>query len=191
MTKHADAWRLSRRRLRRLAGFYLALAVMMPSSAPAQSNVDEAIRFYTAGGSYCFRIAPSGVVMSQELEWTVMVLTSASNQNSTFKIRDVDPGRTGLRGADLVAAGMTVNGVWRFDGERADFFERFAAGIDAGILRARIVKTGPANLAQLKSDRERADAYLKFADRGSRISFDKVPDLTAEQFREYADYFPD
>lgn len=157
----------------------------------AQSEVDQAIAFYSAGGSYCFRIAPAGAVMSQEAEWTVMVLTSASNPNSMFKIRDVDPGRTGLRGAALTAAGMTVNSVWRFDGQREEFFNRFAAGIEAGVLRARVVKAGPANLSQLKSDRERADAYLKFADRGSRVSFDKVPDLTAKQFQAYVDYFPD
>ena len=129
--------------------------------------------------------------MAQELEWTVMLLTSASNQKSVFKIRDVDAGGTGLRGAALAAAGMTVNSVWRFDGQRAEFFDKFAAGIDAGVLRARVVKAGPANLSQLKSERDRANVYLKFADRGSRVSFDKAPDLTAEQFRAYADYFPD
>ncbi len=173
-----------------LAGFCLAL-VVIGSPGFAQSEVDQAISFYSAGGSYCFRVAPSGVVMSQELEWTVMVLTSTSNQKSAFKIRDVDPGRTGLSGTGVIAAGVAVNSVWRFDGQRAEFFEKFAAGIDAGILRARVVKIVPANLSQLKSDRERANVYLKFADHGSRVAFDKVPDLTAEQFRTYADYFPD
>jgi hypothetical protein len=172
-------------------GFCLALAIAIPSAASAQSDVEDAVRFYSAAGSYCFRVAPAGVVMSQETEWTVMVLTSASNRKNTFKIRDVDPGSTGMRGATLAAAGMTVNNVWRLDSDRAEFFEKFAAGIDAGVLRARVVKIGPANLSSLKSDRERADVYLKFADRGSRVSFDKVPDLTAEQFRQYADYFPD
>jgi len=179
------------RRLTKWLGFCVAFAVAFPSAASAQSDVEDAIRFYSAAGSYCFRVAPSGVVMSQETEWTVMVLTSASNRKNSFEIRDVDPGTTGLRGAALAAAGIAVNNVWRLDSDRAEFFEKFAAGIDAGALRARVVKIGPANLSLLKSDRERADVYLKFADRGSRVSFDKVPDLTSEQFRQYADYFPD
>jgi hypothetical protein len=53
------------------------------------------------------------------------------------------------------------------------------------------VKAGPANLGQLASDRERADVYLKFADRGTRIAFDKAPDLTAEEFGQYSEHFPD
>jgi hypothetical protein len=171
---------------------WLCLALVIFGSATfAQSDVDQAISFYSAGGSYCFRIVPFGVVMSQELEWTVMVLTNTSNQRTVFKIRDVDAGGTGLRGGALAAAGMTVNNVWRLDGQRAEFFDRFAAGIAAGVLRARVVKAGPANLAQLTSERDRANVYLKFADRGSRVSFDRVPDLTVEQFRTYADYFPD
>src|SRR6476660_3833213 len=89
-------------------GFCVALAVAIPSAASAQSDVEDAIRFYSAAGSYCFRVAPSGVVMAQEAEWTVMVLTSASNRKNTFKIRDVDPGTTGLSGTALAAAGMTV-----------------------------------------------------------------------------------
>lgn len=177
--------------MRATVGFFLALAVAMPLPASAQGQVDAAIRFYSAGGSYCFRVVPPGVALSQETEWTVMVLTSASNRQNTFKIRDVAPGTTGLRGAALSAAGMTANGVWRLDSEREEFFKKFAAGIDAGALRARVVKAGPPNLAQLTSDRERAEVYLKFADRGSRISFDKVPDLTAEELGRYADYFPD
>jgi hypothetical protein len=182
--------RRDRTRQRGLAAFCLTV-VTVGSPGFAQSEVDQAISFYSAGGSYCFRVAPAGVVMAQELEWTVMLLTNASNQKTVFKIRDVDPGGTGLRGAALAAAGMTVNSVWRFDGQRAEFFEKFAAGIDAGVLRARVVKAGPANLSQLKSERDRANVYLKFADRGSRVSFDKAPDLTAEQFRAYADHFPD
>jgi hypothetical protein len=173
-----------------LAAF--CLAVVTAGSPPfAQNQVDDVISFYSAGGSYCFRVAPAGVVMAQELEWTVMVLTGALNRKTSFKMRDVDPGATGLMGAALAAAGMMVNNVWRLDSDRAEFIEKFAAGIDAGGLRARVVKVGPANLSVLKSDRERADVYLKFSDRGSRISFDKVPDLTADQFSTYVDYFPD
>jgi len=33
--------------------------------------------------------------------------------------------------------------------------------------------------------------YLKFADGGSQGSFEDVPDLTADEFREYAGYFID
>jgi hypothetical protein len=196
----------SRRRILRSAGGLLAagalsgasealaalcLVVARPSPARAQTEADAAIRFYTAGGSYCFRIAPSGVALAQETEWTVMLLTSTSNPKTSFRIRDVDPGRTGLSGAALAAAGVGVNSVWRSDRDRADFFDGFASGIEAGVLRARVVKAGPANLSQLKSDRERADVYLKFADRGSRVAFDKAPDLTPAQFRQFLDYLPD
>ena len=177
--------------LRATVGLCLAHAFLIPSPAFAQNEVDEALRFYSAGGSYCFRLAPPGVALSQETEWTVMVLTSVSNPKTTFKIRDVDPGKTGLTGRALAETGMIVNGVWRSDGDRAEFFEKFAAGIDAGRLRARVVKAGPPNLAQLASDRARADVYLKFADRGTRIAFDKVTDLTAEEFGRYSEYFPD
>jgi hypothetical protein len=129
--------------------------------------------------------------MAEETEWTVMVLTSASNHRNTFKIRSVDPGDTGLRGAGLLTAGRLANDVWKFDGARADFFDRFAEGIRAGKLRARVVKAGPPNLGQIASERARAEIYLKFADKGSKVSFDKVPDLTAEQFQQYSEYFPD
>ena len=36
-----------------------------------------------------------------------------------------------------------------------------------------------------------AELYLKFADKGSKVSFDKVQDLTPEQFLEFSEYFPD
>lgn len=176
---------------RGMLGVSLVLALAMPARVLAQSQAEQAIRFYAAGGAYCFRLAASGVVLAQETEWTVMVLTGASNRRNTFKIRDVDPGNTGLRGATLAAAGMLLNGVWRSDSDREEFFRRFAVGIDAGLVRARVVKAGPPNLDQLSSDRDRADVYLKFADAGSRISFEKVPDLTASEFGQYVEYFPD
>lgn len=180
---------MNRRRLVRvLAGVALLLA---PASiAAAQNAVDAALAFYTKGGAYCFRVAPSGVALSEESEWTVMVLTSAANHHNTFRIRSVDPGETGLGGHGLLTAGRLANDVWKFDGSRSDFFQRFADGIKAGKLRARIVRTGPPNLVQL-SERDRAEQYLKFADKGTKISFDRAPDLAPDEFLTFADYVPD
>lgn len=160
-------------------------------SAFAQNAVDIALSFYENGGAYCFRVAPFGRSLSDETEWTVMVLTSTSNRRNTFRIRSVDPGATGLSGNRLQAAGRFANEVWKFDGTRADFFQRFSDGMRAGKLRVRVVKAGPANLAQVTSERERAELYLKFADSGTKVSFDKVPDLTPEAFQTYSEHFPD
>ena len=160
-------------------------------SATGQNAVDIALSFYAKGGAYCFRVAPLGTSLSEETEWTVMMLTGASNHRNTFRIRSVDPGDTGLSGTGLTAAGRLANDVWKFDGTRTDFFLRFAEGIKDGKLRARIVKAGPPNLPQVASDRERAELYLKFADKGTKVSFDKVADLTADQFQQFAEYFPD
>lgn len=166
---------------------------ILASSTPAaaQNAVDVALSFYANGGAYCFRVAPFGTALSEETAWTVMVLTSASNHSNTFRIRSVDPGATGLSGDRLRAAGRFANDVWKFDGTRADFFERFAEGIRSRKLRARVVKAGPPNLAQITSERQRAELYLEFADKGTKVSFDKVPDLTAEEFQQYSEYFPD
>jgi len=169
----------------------LVLLLTAASAASAQSAVDTALSFYAKGGAYCFRVTPFGTALSEETEWTVMVLTGAANHRNTFRIRSVDPGETGLRGSDLLTAGRIANDVWKFDGSRAEFLERFAEGIRAGKLRARVVKAGPANLSQIASERERAELYLKFADKGTRVSFDKVPDLTPEQLQQYAEHFPD
>ncbi|MEQ1911382.1 MAG: hypothetical protein ABMA15_21370 [Vicinamibacterales bacterium] len=160
-------------------------------SPTGQNAVDIALSFYAKGGAYCFRLAPQGTSLSEETEWTVMLLTAASNHRNTFRIRSVEPGDTGLSGAGLTAAGRLANDVWKFDGTRTDFFQRFAEGIRDGKLRARIVKAGPPNLAQITSERERAELYLKFADKGTRVSFDKVVDLTSEQFQQYSEYIPD
>jgi len=163
------------------------------SSAPAsaQSAVDTALSFYSKGGAYCFRVAPFGVALSEEREWTVMVLTSAANHHNTFRIRTVDAGDTGLSGSGLQTAGRLANDVWKFDGSRSDFFQRFSDGIRTGKLRARVVKAGPPNLAQIPSERERAELYLKFADKGTKVSFESVDDLSAEEFGKYSEYFPD
>lgn len=179
------------RTLLRLLTLTLLFASVGVHPAVTQSAVDSAISFYSHGGAYCFRIAPSGTTLSEETEWTVMLLTAGSNHRNSFRIRSVDPGTTGLSGSGLMAAGRLANDVWKFDGTRAEFFERFADGMRAGQLRARIVRIEPANLSRITSERERAEVYLKFADKGSRVSFDKVPDLTPEELMQYAEYFPD
>jgi hypothetical protein len=171
-----------------MAGLLVCLAA---SRIAAQGAVDTALSFYSHGGAYCFRVAPFGAPLAEETEWTVMVLTSAANHRNAFRIRSVDPGDTGLRGSGLMSAGRFANDVWKLDGSRAEFFERFAKGIADGQLRARVVKIGPPELARAATDRERAEIYLKFADKGSRVSFDKVPDLTPEEFMQYSEYFPD
>ena len=66
-----------------------------------------------------------------------------------------------------------------------------AEGIRTRKLRARVVKTSPPGFAQVASERERAELYLKFADKGSKVSFDKVPDLTPDEFQQFSDYVPD
>jgi len=167
------------------------LVLMVAASASAQNVVDAALSFYAKGGAYCFRVAPLGTALSEESEWTVMVLTSSSNHRNTFRIRSVDAGDTGLNGSGLMSAGRLANDVWKFDGTRADFFQRFAEGIRSKKLRARVVKAGPPNLPEVASERERAELYLKFADKGTKVSFDKVPDLTPEEFQQYSEYFPD
>src|SRR6476469_4136366 len=167
------------------------MLTVLVSTAPAsaQTAVDSALSFYSKGGAYCFRVAPFGTALSEETEWTVMMLTSASNHHNTFRIRSVDAGDTGLKGSGLQTAGRLANDVWKFDGTRADFFDRFAEGIRSGKLRARVVKAGPPNLAQIPSERERAELYLKFADKGTKVSFEGVPDLTADEFGKYLEYF--
>jgi hypothetical protein len=172
---------------------WLAMAVGLLSAVPldAQTQADVALSFFRAGGAYCFRIAPIGVALSDETEWTIMLLTSASNRKTAFKIRVLDPGATGLGGQRLKDAGMDVTGVWRSDRVREDFFARFAKGIAEHELRARVVRITPGNLAQLTSGRARAELYLKFSERGSTVAFDKVQDLEAAELAQYSEYLPD
>ena len=177
------------RTLARALGLWLLLGLASASAQPVA--IDSALAFYSKGGTYCFRVAPLGTALSEETEWTVMMLTAASNHRNSFRIRSVDPGETGLSKSGLLAAGRFANDVWKFDGTRADFFERFAEGIRDKRLRARVVKLGPAIVGEASSERERAERYLTFADKGSKVSFDKVPDLTPEQFLEYSEHFPD
>jgi hypothetical protein len=169
--------------------FVAGLLAAVP--ARAQTQADVALNFFRSGGAYCFRIAPLGVALSEETEWTIMVLTSASNHKTAFKIRELDPGPTGLRGQRLKDVGMDVTAVWRSDRIREDFFARFAKAIAEHELRARIVRISPANLAQLTSPRERAELYLKFSERGSTVAFDKTQDLEAAELAQYAEYLPD
>lgn len=174
-----------------MGGLYGVLLLLLTSRMAAESQAGTAVRFFREGGSYCFRVAPEGVAMAEETEWTVMVLTSADNGKKTFRIREIDPGRSGFMGATLRAMGEVVTGVWRADRTRAEFFEAFAAEITAGRLRASVVRIHPNNLERLTSDRERAELYLAFSGRGARVSFDKAPDLSASEFAQYAGYFPD
>ena len=167
------------------------MGLLAAVSGAAQTQADVALNFFRAGGAYCFRIAPLGVALSEETEWTIMLLTSGSNHKTTFKIRELDAGATGLRGQRLKDVGQDVTGVWRSDRIREDFFARFASGIAEHELRARVVRISPGNLAQLTSGRARAELYLKFSERGSIIAFDKAPDLEAVELAQYSEYLPD
>ena len=169
----------------------MVLGLIAGVPAAAQTQADVALNFFRAGGAYCFRIAPPGVAFSEETEWTIMLLTSASNHKTSFRIREVDAGATGLRGQQLKDIGLDVTGVWRSDRIREDFFARFAEGMAGNQLRARVVRISPANLAQLTSARDRAELYLKFSERGSAVAFDKARDLQAAELAQYADYLPD
>jgi hypothetical protein len=168
------------------------LLVLLATAFPALGQeVDLAIGFFNDGGSYCFRIAPAGVAMASETAWTVMVLTSRSNSRNQFRMREVLQGTTRLSKPELAMAGEAVTAVWRSDRDREEFFNRFAEGIVKGALRARVVKAGPANLGSLRSDLERANAYLDFAERRRSVDFSKAADLTADEFRKFLDHFPD
>jgi hypothetical protein len=166
----------------------LALVVTAGWSMSGQSPVDTALRFYSEGGWFCFRIVPVGVAPSKQTQWTMMVLTSKSNRKNTFKI---EVGHSSKTGFALAAPGIAVaDQVWRSDSARAEFFRKFADGISAGSLRARVVQVGPTNLGQLSSDTERAELYKRFAETGPNISFEQVPDLKAEEFMAHIDSFP-
>lgn len=175
---------------RLLTALFLVFACL-PWSAIAQGRVDAAIGFYVQGGAYCFRVVPAGVAGASETQWTVMVLTSASNVKARFKMREVDPGRMRMSGSALKTVGEVVTAVWRTDREREEFFQKFSEGIGRGTLSARVVFAGPTNLAALKTDRERADVYLEAAKRGTTIAVENVPALSASEFMMYLDYFPD
>ena len=167
------------------------LVAVAPAAAQVQTPVDRALTFFRQGGAYCFRLAPEGVAMAEEREWTIMVLTSASNRKDAFKIRQLDRGSSRVQGSALKSIGEAVTGVWRLDPLREEFFERFAMGIEAGTLSARVVRIRPNNLDRLTSDRARAELYLQWSDRGSSVVFKDAPKLTAAEFAQYSSYFPD
>ena len=169
---------------------WFTLLTLAPRPLLAQSEVDPAIRFFLAGGAYCFRVAPEGVAMSEETEWTILLLTSTANRKSEFRIRSLDPGATGLSGRLLTAAGETITSIWRRESVRSEFFERYGAAISGKLLRARTVKVAPPKLAQMKPG-DRAELYLEFADRGSKVDFGRGRDLSAEEFLALETYTPD
>jgi hypothetical protein len=173
-----------------LTGLVAAIVLLFSARLPAQTEVDVAMKFFGQGGAYCFRIAPEGTSLSEEQEWTVMVLTNQANRKKEFRIRSMDPGPTGLKGTSLEQVGIAITAIWRRESLREDFFERFSAGISGKTMRARIVKLVPRGIAAM-SPRERAELYLKFGDRGSRVNFESGADLSADEFRSLQSYLPD
>lgn len=161
-----------------------------PRPSRAQDEAELAIRFFLQGGAYCTRVVPEGTNLSEETEWTILMLTSTGNRKNAFRMRSVDPGPLRVQGKALEAIGLTVTGVWRRERVRDEFFDRFARYVEGGQLRARVVKLSPPKLSSM-SERERAEAYLDFADSGSRIDFAKARDLTVEQFLAFRTYMPD
>jgi hypothetical protein len=177
------------RRRQFLAGLIVAIVLLVSPLLCAQTEVDIAMKFFGQGGAYCFRLAPEGTSLSDEEEWTVMVLTNQANRRKEFRIRSMDPGPTGLKGTALEQVGIAITGIWRRESLREDFFERFSAGISGKTMRARIVKLKPPGSPM--SPRDRAELYLAFGDRGSRVNFESGADLSADEFRGFQSYLPD
>jgi hypothetical protein len=167
----------------------LAVLALVPLPASAQTEVDVAMKFFGKGGAYCFRVVPEGTNLSDEHEWTFMVLTSESNRRKEFRTRSMDPGTTGMRGKDLELVGLAITTIWRRESLLHDFFDRFSSGIGGRVMSARVVRVRPPGLAAMTA-RERAEAYLKFSERG-RLRFDDAEDLTPEGFMVYRSYLPD
>jgi hypothetical protein len=173
------------------AAFVAAIVVswLAPGRGLAQ-EAELAMRFFSDGGAYCFRIVPEGTNLSEETEWRIMVLTGTPNRRNDFRIRTIEPGRLRLPDEALKELGIAITGVWRRDRIRDQFFEDFANGIRRGVTRARVTTVAPARLARM-SRTERAEFYLEWADKGTRIDFGDAPDLTAEEFLGYHSYVPD
>ena len=122
-----------------------------------------------------------------------MVLTSAANHHNTFRIRSVDAGDTGLNGSGLQTAGRLANDVWKFDGSRSDFFQRFSEGIRIGQAQ------GPRREGRTSEPRRRSprsvnvrSCYLKFADKGTKVSFDERARISPpKSSADISEYFPD
>jgi hypothetical protein len=179
------------RRLRRARGLAaLGAIVWLTPFLNAQTGADIGIRFFSDGGVYCFRLAPEGTNLSEETSWTLMMLTGVANKKNTCRIRSFDAGPMHIGRQDLNRIGLSVVEAWRRESLREEFFERFAKGIEAGVLRARVVTLTPPRLATM-SEMDRAEEYLKFSDRGSRVDFEKVPNLSTNQFLTFQTYNPD
>jgi hypothetical protein len=164
-----------------------AWCFLAPHRLLAQNEIDVAMEFFRDGGAYCFRLAPEGTNLSEETDWTVMMLTGGGNRRNEFRIRSMDPGATRLSGKALTDVGLAITSIWRRDRIRDEFFERFAVAITGGLLRARVVTLSPPGLSGMTL-RERAETYLKFADKGSKVDFSKSSDLTAEKLLSYQTY---
>jgi hypothetical protein len=85
---------------------------------------------------------------------------------------------------------MAITDIWRRELIRDQFFEDFANGIRRGVTRARVTTLAPPALARMNRT-QRAEFYLDFADKGSRIDFGRAADLTPEEFLAYQTYVPD
>ncbi len=172
--------------------FAIAVVMMVALAAElnAQNGAEVGIRFFGDGGIYCFRLAPEGTNLSEETAWTVMMLTGAANTKNDCRIRSFDDGPMSIGRESLNRIGLAVIEVWRRESLRDEFFGRFAQGITARVLRARIITLTPPRLATM-SEPDRAEEYLKFSDRGSRVDFSKVPDISAQHFLSFKNYLPD
>lgn len=169
----------------------LAVALFVtPRPAAAQDEITVAMAFFGDGGAYCFRLAPEGTGLVEETEWTVMMLTGVGNKKNAFRIRGMDPGSKRIDARTLEDIGIAITGIWRRDRVRDEFFDRFAADIERGVMRARVVKLTPPGLAEMKPP-QRAEFYLHFADTGTRVDFSRAEDLDVEEFLAFRTYFPD
>lgn len=177
-------------RVRAAGALTLAMLVSAGKPASAQSDADTAIMFFQGGGSYCFRVVPEGVSLSDETTWTFVVLTSVANTGNAFRARTIDPGETRLAGQALTDVGMAITNVWRREGLREEFFTGFAAGIASGGLRARLARISPPRLAEMKP-RQRAELYLRFTDRGTKVDFRGTADLTPDGWLAFQSYLQD
>lgn len=103
-----------------------------------EDDFNRAIQFYTEGGSFCFRLAPVEAP-DKETEWKILILTSKSSKKTSYRLGDVQLGEGSSLSA--ISAGLNVQIVMNDPKNRAEFFKRFAEGIDKGVLRARLIKT--------------------------------------------------
>lgn len=132
-------------------------ATLIASTALAQypdgvkeDDFKRAIQFYTEGGSFCFRAVPIKDA-EKESEWTVIVFSSKSLAKPSFRIGEIELPKKLADDPDhlkRVGASLNIQIVMNDPKNRAEFFKRFAEGIDSGVLRARLVKTEPLKKGQ-------------------------------------------